>query len=416
MNLPAGLGRILGVLANRNYAIWIGGNSVSLIGMWAQRIGVGWLAWELTQSVFWVGIIAAADLAPGILVTPFAGIIGDRRDRLTLVRQAQGVSAIISAAMAAMVLMGFVHILLLVALVTAQGIVTGFKQPSRMALVRSLVVRRDLGTAIALNAVIFNMARFVGPLVAGALILTQGIGSVFVFAFIGSIVFVVTLSFVRPLSSETGPGTAAAAPLKGTALAYAFSHPGIGPLLMLQFANGAFIRGFTELLPAYSDTVLGRGAEGLAILSASIGVGAILSGFWLAQRGGLGGLTRHIFVSQAIASVLVVLLAGAGTLVAASLLVGLAGFMLTTTSVAAQTLVQRATPEDRLARVLAILGVIFHGSPAAGALIMGAMADIFGFTVPLVAGGLLCLATVAYVMRREGVIRASLETVEAKWG
>ncbi|VAW13333.1 hypothetical protein MNBD_ALPHA09-2083 [hydrothermal vent metagenome] len=417
MNLPAGLVRILGVLANRNYAIWIGGNSVSLTAMWAQRIGIGWLAWELTQSVFWVGIIAAADLAPGLLVTPFAGIVGDRRDRLTLVRQAQGLSAVISAALAAMVLLDAADIYLLVALATAQGIAMGFKQPSRMALVRSLVVDKDLSTAIALNAVLFNLARFVGPLVAGGLILSQGLGSVFVFALLGSIFFVVTLKFVRPLRREPAPASSSSpadAPLKGTAYAYAFSHPGIGPLLVLQFANGAFIRGFTELLPAYSDTVLGRGAEGLAIMSASIGVGAIFSGLWLAQREGVKGLTRHIFVSQAIASVLVVVLAGTATLLMASLLVGLIGFMLATTSIAALTLIQRATPEDRLARVMAILGVILHASPAAGALVMGAAADLVGFTIPLIAGGALCLAAVAYVLRREGVVRASLEAADVK--
>ena len=413
MNLPAGLVRIGRVLTNRNYAIWIGGNSLSLIAMWAQRIGIGWLAWELTHSVLWVGIVAAADLAPGILVTPFAGIIGDRRDRLTLVRQAQGVSAVISAALAIIVLMGSIHILLLVAFTTAQGIVMGFKQPSRMALVRALVVERDLSTAIALNAVLFNLARFIGPLVAGALILTQGVGSVFIFAFLGSVFFVITLKFVRPLRSEPSVspgGSRPEAPLKGTAYIYAFSHPGIGPLLVLQFANGAFIRGFTELLPGYSDAVLGRGAEGLAILSASIGVGAIFSGLWLAQREGQSGLTRLIFISQAIASVLVVVLAGTGLLAVASLLVGLTGFMLATTSIAAQTLIQHATPEDRLARVLAILGVIMHASPAAGALIMGAAADLVGFTIPLIAGGVLCLATVGIVMRREAVVRASLET------
>ncbi len=414
MNMPAGLVRILGVLANRNYAIWIGGNSLSLTAMWAQRIGIGWLAWELTQSVFWVGIIAAADLAPGLLVTPIAGIIGDRRDRLTLIRQAQGVSAVISAALAAIVLWGAADIYLLVALTTAQGLAMGFKQPSRMALVRALVVDKDLSTAIALNAVLFNLARFVGPLIAGGLILAQGVGSTFVFAFFGSIFFVVVLRYVRPIRNDTSFASNLSGEnlrLQGTAYAFVFSHPGIGPLLVLAFANGAFIRGFTELLPAYSDTVLGRGAEGLAIMSASIGVGAIFSGLWLAQRDGVNGLTRYIFVSQAIASVLVVLLAATGTLLVATLLVGLTGFMLATTSIAALTLIQRATPEDRLARVMAILGVILHASPAAGALVMGAAADLVGFTMPLVAGGALCLATVVYVLRREGVVRTSLETV-----
>lgn len=414
MMLPAGLRRILGVLNNRNYAMWIAGNSLSLIGMWAQRIGIGWLTWELTHSAFWVGIIASADLAPGIIVTPFAGIIGDRRDRLTLVRQAQAASALISAALAYMVLADLTNIGLLAVLATVQGIAMAFKQPARMALTRALVPAKDLGTAIALNAVIFNLARFIGPLIGGALIVGSGAGAVFVFALVGSLFFVVMAQFVRPNlgSVRQGAGAADGPPLKGMAYGYAFCHPGIGPLLLLQFSSGMLIRGFIELLPGYSDTVLGRGAEGLAILSACIGIGAVISGVWLAQRDGVVGLTRHFFVSQAMASVVVVMLAGVESLILAAVFVGLAGYMLAANSIAAQTLIQRCTPEDRLARVMAVLGVVMRVSPAFGALFMGLAADLVGYATPLVAGGSLSLVMVVLVRRREATVRGSLEAAE----
>lgn len=415
MRLPAGLVRIGGVLNNKNYRIWLGGNLLSLIGMWAQRIGVGWLAWELTGSVFWVGIIAAADMAPGLIVAPYAGIIADRRNRLTLVRQSQGISALISGAMAVMVISGTAQIYPLFVLAMAQGITMAFKQPARMALTRSLVPEKDLSTAIALNAVLFNLARFVGPLVAGALILSVGVTSVFVFAFFGSVVFVVAVHYVKTLPKTEiglGPGGTKPAPLVGAGFGYTFRHKGIGPLLILQFTNGFFIRGFTEILPGYSDIVLGQGAEGLAVLSAGIGIGAMASGFWLAQRDGVAGLTRHIFVAQAIASVMVLGMAGTNSLVVATGFVGLAGFMLATTSIAAQTLIQRSVAEDRLARVMSVFGVVMRGSPAIGALVMGAAADYAGFGIPIIVGGLLSLASVVLVFGREKIVRAEFETVQ----
>jgi MFS family permease len=413
MSRPAGLARILSVLADRNYAIWMAGNAISLIGMWAQRIGIGWLAWELTHSAFWVGIVAAADLAPGIIVTPFAGIIGDRRNRLTLVRQAQAVSALVSAVMAAVVLTGSAGIVLLTVLATVQGITMAFKQPARMALTKDLVEARHIGTAVALNAVVFNLARFIGPTVAGVLILAEGVGSVFVFAVLGSTTFVVALQFValRRTAGTAAPDEAAEAlpPLTGTGYAYAFSHAGIGPLLILTLANGMLIRGFVEVLPGYSAAVLESGAEGLAALSASIGFGSIVAGLWLAQRDGIAGLTRQIFLTQAVASVLIVILAGTGSLAVAVILVGLAGFMLAVNGIGAQTLVQRCTPEDRLARVLAIFGLITRGSPAAGALLVGAAADLVGFAIPLVVTGMLSLGVVALLIRREPTVRAAME-------
>lgn len=423
MNAPAGLRRILNVLGNRNFAIWMAANGVSLIGMWAQRIGVGWLAWELTHSAFWVGIMAAAELIPGMIITPLAGIIGDRYNRMTVVRITQGVSAAVSAALAAMVLTGTTTFFLLLMLSVLQGIAMAFKQPARMALTKYLVEEKDLGTAIGLNAVLFNLARFIGPMIAGILILADGIESVFVFALAGSLILVVALQFVqlrpaRIVRSEAagGPATPESPtsedhipPMRGAGYAYAFSHPGIGPLLLLMFSGGFLLRGFAELFPGYSAAALDSGAEGLAALSASIGVGAMVAGFWLAQRDGVAGLTRQVFISQALASVLIAILAGTGSLFVASALVGLVGFMLTVTGIAAQTLIQTRVPEDRLARVLATFGLIMRASPAVGAIIMGAAADLVGFAIPLIVGGGLSLAVVAMLWRREATVRLAME-------
>lgn len=414
MKPPAGAMRIVAVLAGRNFGIYMAGTTASLIGMWAQRIGIGWLAWELTHSAFWVGVVAAADLAPGVIISPLAGIVGDRHDRLKLVRLTQMVSAATSAAMAAMVLSGTTEIVLLTILATIQGTTMAFKLPARMALIRALVDEDDLGTAIALNAVVFNIARFLGPSVAGLLILLDGVGSVFVLALVASIVFVVALQFVQvrpyPLRDEFAAGeTGALQPLVGAGYAYAFGHPGIGPLLVLQLSAGLFIRGLPELLPSYSAAVLDQGAEGLAALSASIGFGAIIAGLWMAQREGAAGLTRRIFLAQAGCSVCLVVLAATGSLLVACLLVALLGSAITTTGIACQTLIQRCTPEDRMARVMAVYGILARATPALGALLMGAAADLVGFAIPLVMAGAMSLVSVGLLMRREAVVRTALE-------
>ena len=155
-------------LRNANYGIYITGSAISLIGTWMQRIAIGWLTWQLTHSGLWLGIVAFADFFPVLIVGPIAGAAADRWDRLRVVQvKSSGFSMAQAAVLFALTASGHMNIGLLVALTAFQGVIVAFNQPARLALVPSLVAQSDLGSAVAINSVIFNLARFIGPMLAG---------------------------------------------------------------------------------------------------------------------------------------------------------------------------------------------------------------------------------------------------------
>lgn len=391
-----GIANLRRAFANRDFARFTAGNAVSLVGMWGLRIAVGWLAWELTASAFWVGLVAFADLFPTIVVTPIAGAIADRRSRLRIVRTTQAISVVLVALLALLTTLGLMTIQLLVLIVLANGVTMGFKQPSRMALTRALVRAGDLPTAIAINAIVFNLARFAGPSLAGLLIVAFGVEVVFVVDALSSLWF---LALIRGIHLEPPAAPSRARRGLGRDIAegvrYAAGHPGIGPIMLLLVITGVAMRGYIELLPVYSAEVLDRGADGLAMLSAGIGVGAILAALYLAQRESAAGLTRLAVGGHVAAGASLMLLALAPNLATSLAAVVMSGFAIATSGVASQTLTQRVVDEAVLGRVMSLYGIIFRAGPATGALLMGATADLAGLRAPFVAGAAITLLACA---------------------
>ena len=175
----AGFGRIARALRNPHYGRYAAGNSISLVGTWMQRVAVGWLTWQLTESGAWLGAVAFADLFPTVLIAPLAGAAADRWDRLTTLKLGQALLAVQAAVLFGLTASGLITIWSLLGLSLFLGVVAAFNQPARLALVSSLVARQDLPAAVAINAIIFNSARLIGPAVAGLIIVGVGIAAVF---------------------------------------------------------------------------------------------------------------------------------------------------------------------------------------------------------------------------------------------
>src|ERR1044071_5119980 len=172
-------GNVSRAFAHRNYRVYISGNSISLIGWWLQRVAVGWLAWTLTHSGTWLGLVSLADFLPVLFLSPFAGVLADRRDRVWIIRITQLCGCVQAGLLALLVWTDTITIELLFALVLLLGIASGIAQPARLALVPSLVDRTSLASALAINSVVFNLARFIGPAIAGVTIAEIGIAAAF---------------------------------------------------------------------------------------------------------------------------------------------------------------------------------------------------------------------------------------------
>ena len=200
-----------------------------------QRIGVGWLAWELSHSGAVLGLVAFADLFPTIVIGPLGGALADRFDRLRLLRVAQMAIMCQAFLLFALTATGLITVELLVALSLLGGVVVGFNQPARLALAPSLVPRSDLATAVAINSIVFNLARFVGPALAGLVIVWSGVAMVFAVNALSFLAFLFALSCMRlePVAIDRR-GQRSMLGAIGDGVRYTSRHPGIGPLLLLH--------------------------------------------------------------------------------------------------------------------------------------------------------------------------------------
>lgn len=402
-----GIGR---AFSNPNYRVYQTGNSFSLIGTWVQRLAVGWLTWELTHSGAWLGAVAAAELAPSILLGPVGGAVADRVSRIALLRITQSLLCLTAVAMAAFTLAGMMTPWLLLGLNLVAGIVVSFGQPARLSMVRVLVRPADLPAAVATNSILWNTARFIGPAVAGVLISQLGAGWAFGFNAVTYLAFLVALhrlNLPQPATATRKRSGILADMREG--VAYAASHPGVGPILLLLIVNAITVRPYVELLPGFSDVVFGRGVDGLAILTSAVGVGAIGSGIWVGGRDGFRGLTRIAVDGVLVMALAAILFAATESFWIGVVGAALSGAAMVVSGVAMQSLVQNATDAGVLSRVLSLYGLSVRAGPALGALMMGTASEFYGLRAPVIVGALLCVFGWFWARTRMQRIAAAME-------
>ncbi|MBO0738691.1 MAG: MFS transporter, partial [Alphaproteobacteria bacterium] len=222
---PGGLDNIVQAFAHRNYRVYASGNAVSLIGTWMQRVAVGWLAWTLTHSGTWLGIVSMAEFFPVVFLSPLAGALADRRDRVGIIRLTQFAGGIEAFLLAVLVYTGTITIELLFALTLLLGVFNAVAQPSRLALIPTLVDRVSLPSALAINAIIFNSARFLGPAVAGVVIAKISVGAAFAINAATYALFLVAMTNLRGLPALPVAATQSVLKASAEAYGYASRHP-----------------------------------------------------------------------------------------------------------------------------------------------------------------------------------------------
>jgi predicted MFS family arabinose efflux permease len=406
----ADFGAIRSAFGNRNFAIYTAGSAVTLVGLWVQRLGVGWLTWELTHSGFWLGVVAFADLFPAVVVGPFAGVLADRLDRLRLALVCQGLSLLQTALLFALTLGGLIEIVSLIILTGFLGAVRAVYMPVRLSLVPSLVRADDVPAAVAISSLIFNLARFLGPALAGLIITAWGVAPTFAVYAVTVVALLVALTRLR-VDRGVVAGRRDAGMLAEIAegVRYTIGHPAVGPLLLLMLTLSLLARPLGELLPGFADVVFGRGAGGLAALTSAVGVGAVVGGAWLAKRGSAAGLLTIALLGGGGCAVSVLLFTGTSLFWVGVAAAAVFGGATVASAIATQTLILGAVDDAVRGRVLSLYGVIFRGGPAVGSLVMGALSGPFGLRLPLAVGGLLCLVATALLWRRRRRLIVLLE-------
>jgi len=410
----ANLAAIGRVLTRRNTAVFYGASLTCWTGIWIQQIAVDWLAWQLTHSPMWVGILAFCNLAPSVIVSPFAGAIADRMDRVRLTQITQLVVAAHSAVLILLVVTGTIRIEILAFLAVLTGISGSFAQPARQSLVPGMVSRADLPAAVAINSLTWNLGRSVGPGIGGVIVAFWGVVPAMAVNCAAYLIAFASMYFLT-LSPESRRGHApTGSMLRETldGLQYVARHPGMRPLFIFAAVIAVLARPIQEMLPPYVDRLFGQGAVGLATLSSIMGIAAFAGGMAIGLRGRLNGLAMLTVVSGL---VLVLGTAARGTGFMFAIACGIAAVMSAATTmhgIAAQTLIQSGTTGAMLGRTLSLWGMIGRAGPALGALVYGVSAEFAGLRVPVMIGCGIALFACFYAWRRQQQMARALERLD----
>jgi MFS family permease len=382
-----------------NYRRYISGQSISLIGTWMQMTAQSWLVLKLTHSGTMLGVVVALQTLPVLLLGPYGGVIADRVDKRRLMIALQSAMGVQALALGVLTVTGTVRVWQIGILAVVLGLNNAFENPSRQSFMMELVGPEHLRNAVSLNSVLVNVARSVGPAVAGILIATLGTGLCFLInaGSFAAVVFSLRSMDASALAPST-PAPRAAGQLR-EGLRYIRRTPGLAIPLVMMGVAGCLTYEFQVSLPVMADQGLRVGATGFGFMTATMGIGAVAGGLFVAARGKTG--LRPLVMAASGFAVAMVLATLAPSLAFELIALALAGagsiaFMSTGNS----TLQLTAAPEMR-GRVMSLWFVAFQGSTPIGGPLVGATMSGLGaraglglgaITVGLVAcGGLLAL-------------------------
>ncbi len=379
-------------LANPNYRLYFSGQAVSMIGTWMQRVAQSWLVLELTGSGTALGVVVAMQTLPVLLLGPYGGVVADRIDKRKLMIGLQSMMGILALALGLLTVTGVINIWMVYGLALLLGLNTCFENPARQSFILELVGAEHIRNAVSLNSVLVNVARAVGPAVAGLVIAAGGLGICFL---VNAVSFIPVVASLMRLDVSALQPSEPAIRAKGQlreGLSYVWRTPELrAPLLMMALV-GCLAYEFTVVLPIVAKQTFNGGAQTYGFMTAAMGIGAVVGGLFVAARGSTG--LRSLITSAGVFGIAILAAALAPSLwveMIALAFVGAAsiGFMARGNS----TLQLEAAPKMR-GRVMALWAVAFLGSTPIGGPIAGAITEQFGGRAGLILGAASCFVAV----------------------
>ena len=362
-------------LRHRNFRLFFGGQTISLIGTWMTRIATSWLVYRLTGSALLLGTVSFAGQIPTFLVAPFAGVWVDRLDRRQVLVWTQTLSMIQSFLLAALTLSGHITIELILILSVMQGIINAFDMPGRQAFMVQMVGdRADLGNAIAINSSMVNVARLIGPSLAGMLIAATSEGWCFLIDGISYIAVIASLLMMQ-LNATVVRRTATSMLTELKAgWSYVAGFLPIRTILTLFAVVSLMGMPFVVLMPIFAAKVLNGGPHTLGFLMGAMGVGALISALSLAARKTVRGLIRTIPVAAAVFGLGLIGFGLSHAFWLSMLMVLVAGMGMMQGMAASNTIIQTLVDEDKRGRVMSYYTMAFMGMAPFGSLLAGTLA------------------------------------------
>ncbi len=409
---------MLRALAARNYRLFFLGQVVSLVGTWITATATNWLVYRLTGSAFLLGVVGFAGQFPAFLLGPFAGIGVDRWNRHRLLIVTQTVSMLQSFGLAALVLSGRITLEWIVGLSIVQGIVNAFDMPARQAFLLTMIENKeDLGNAIALNSSMVNLARMIGPSIAGVVIALTSEGWCFLIDGVSYIAVIVALLRMHIVRGKAAlPAHRGAVQQFTEGFTYAFGFRPIRSIIILLALVSLVGVPYSVLMPVFAATVFHGGPHTLGILMTSSGCGALLGALWLARRRSVIGLGRVISLASGLFGGGLITFSFAHVLWLAIPCLVIAGFGFMVQMASSNTVIQTIVEDEKRGRVMSFYTMAFLGTAPFGSLVAGWLSSRIGAGHTLFIGGACCIAGALWFASALPAIRVAVRPIYVRLG
>jgi len=376
---------------HRNFRLFWIGQTVSLIGTWMQTVGLGWLALQLSNSAFIVGLVSAAGSLPVLLFSLYAGVFVDRLDKLRIVTICQIALSIEAGVLWWAVWSRHINIPLLVGLAFINGLISAVEIPARQSLIIELVNKDDIVDAVALNSGGFNLARIIGPSIAAAVIASAGLSWCFGINALSYIAVIGCLLMIRLPPFVRTAGKSAALNEFREGMAYIRSNRAVLGLIGVIAVYAIFGFQYLTLMPVIARDVLHTGASGYGLLVTFVGIGAVMGALTLAALSARIKRGR-LFTSSAITfSLITILFSLADYKTVAAVILLFLGLTMLINGALANGILQSSVPDELRGRVMAVYVFFYVGFTPIGSLLGGFIAGITSVQWAIGSGGFIML-------------------------
>jgi len=404
-------------LRHRNFRLFVEGQSVSLIGTWMTRVATSWLVYRLTGSALLLGLVGFAGQIPTFLLAPFAGVLVDRTNRRTLLIWTQALAAVQSLALAALTIAKIVTIYEILGLAVLQGLINAFDMPVRQSfLIQMVEDKQDLGNAIALNSSMVNLARLIGPALAGIIIGAVGEGYCFLIDGVSYLAVIVSLFLMRITVAPPKRQTTSMLQQLSEGWTYVRGFSPIRTILLLFAVISLTGMPYLVLMPIFASKVLHGGPHTLGWLMGASGVGALASALLLALKKSVRGLTSAIRTAAYLFGASLILFGLSRNLWLSMLLMMLTGFGMMQGLASSNTVIQTLVPETMRGRVMSYYTVAFVGMAPFGSLLAGGLAHAFGAPHAVMITGACCLVGAVWFSTQLKSIRVVMRPIYEEMG
>ena len=394
-NYPAeatGIKNIFRALRYRNYRLFFGGQSISLIGTWMQQVAMGWLVYRLTNSAFLLGLVGFAGQLPVFIFAPFMGVLSDRWNRHRVLIGTQASAMIQAALLTILSLTEYIQVWHIIILSILLGLINSLDAPTRQSFVIDMVEKKeDLGNAIALNSSMFNSARLIGPSIAGIIISISGEWLCFLLNAISYLAVIISLLVMNITPRKIEVGSAKILHNLKEGFSYAFASKPIRTLILLLGLVSLMGMPYVVLMPIIAKDILHGGPHTLGFLMASAGIGALTAAIYLASRRSVRGLVRIIPMAAGAFGFSLFMFSLSRYLPLSLGLMMLIGFGMMMQIASSNTVLQTIVDDDKRGRVMSFYTMAFMGTAPFGSLLAGSLASKIGAPHTIMIGGVLCI-------------------------